>query len=73
MNETEKTGELVLKLNRSGVTVVAVEHDMQFVRQIAHTVTVLHLGRVFLEGGLEEVLADENVKQIYFGGTPKHG
>jgi branched-chain amino acid transport system ATP-binding protein len=72
-NETEKTGELVLKLNRSGVTVVAVEHDMQFVRQIAHTVTVLHLGRVFFEGRLEDVLADEKVKQIYFGGTPKHG
>jgi branched-chain amino acid transport system ATP-binding protein len=52
---------------------VAVEHDMQFVRQIAHTVTVLHLGRVFFEGRLEDVLADEKVKQLYFGGTPKHG
>jgi ABC-type uncharacterized transport system ATPase subunit len=71
--ETERTGELVLKLNRSGVTVVAVEHDMQFVRQIARTVSVLHLGRVFFEGELEDVLIDENVRQIYFGGTPQHG
>jgi branched-chain amino acid transport system ATP-binding protein len=71
--ETERTGELVRKLNRSGVTVVAVEHDMQFVRQIARTVSVLHLGKVFFEGELEDVLVDENVKQIYFGGMPQHG
>ncbi|MDR3468236.1 MAG: ABC transporter ATP-binding protein [Xanthobacteraceae bacterium] len=71
--ETERTGELVLRLNRSGVTVVAVEHDMQFVRQIARTVSVLHLGTVFSEGRLNDVLANEDVKKIYFGEAPRHG
>ena len=43
--ETFKTGEMVIGFNRAGMTVVVVEHDMAFVRQIARQVTVLHLGR----------------------------
>jgi len=45
-DETFATGEMVQALNRDGVTVLAVEHDMAFVRQIAQSVTVLYLGEV---------------------------
>jgi branched-chain amino acid transport system ATP-binding protein len=65
--ETFKTGELVKRLNDQGMTVVVIEHDMTFVRQIARKVTVLHFGKVFVEGFLEEVVNNEEVVRIYLG------
>jgi ABC-type uncharacterized transport system ATPase subunit len=65
--ETFATGEIVKTLNAAGVTVLAVEHDMSFVRQVASRVTVLHLGRIFTQGTIEEVVADERVAAIYLG------
>ena len=70
--ETFKTGELVKSFNAEGMTVLAVEHDMAFVRQIAQRVTVLHLGEVFARGSLETILADEKVAEIYLGTTHAH-
>jgi branched-chain amino acid transport system ATP-binding protein len=69
--ETHRTGELVKRLNAGGMTVLAVEHDMPFVRQIATRVTVLHLGEVFARGSVEEVTSDPRVAEIYLGKT--HG
>ena len=65
--ETFRTGELVQRLTADGLTVVAIEHDMAFVRQIADTVTVLHLGRTFARGSIEEITTDERVAEIYLG------
>jgi branched-chain amino acid transport system ATP-binding protein len=65
--ETFKTGELVKKLNASGMTIVVIEHDMAFVRQIAKRVTVLHFGRVFDDGGLDDIIRNEDVVRIYLG------
>jgi len=65
--ETFKTGELVKKLNASGMTIVVIEHDMAFVRQIAKRVTVLHFGQVFDEGSLDEIVSNEDVVRIYLG------
>ena len=48
--ETFRTGELIKSFNAEGMTVLVVEHDMAFVRQIAQRVTVLHLGKVFARG-----------------------
>ena len=67
--ETFRTGELVLRLASEGMTIVAVEHDMAFVRQIATRVTVLHLGQVFARGSVAEIVADPRVAEIYLG-TP---
>jgi branched-chain amino acid transport system ATP-binding protein len=66
-DETFATGEMVQALNRDGVTVLAVEHDMAFVRQIAHRVTVLHFGKIFAQGTIDEIVADERVAAIYLG------
>ena len=66
-DETAATGEMVQALNREGVTVLAVEHDMAFVRQIAHRVTVLHFGKIFAQGTIDEIMADERVAAIYLG------
>lgn len=65
--ETHRTGELIKSLNRDGMTVIVVEHDMAFIRQIAQRVTVLHLGRVFADGTLEQVINDPRVEEIYLG------
>src|ERR1700728_2659015 len=70
--ETFKTGERVKSFNAEGMTVLAVEHDMAFVRQIAQRVTVLHLGEVFARGSLETILQDEKVAEIYLGKTHAH-
>ena len=65
--ETFRTGELIQRLNAEGVTVLVVEHDMTFIRQIAQKVTVLHLGRVFAQGTIEAIVADPRVAEIYLG------
>jgi branched-chain amino acid transport system ATP-binding protein len=65
--ETHRTGEMVLELNRQGMTVLVVEHDMAFVRQIARMVTVMHFGRTFARGTIEEIIAHEGVQEIYLG------
>lgn len=66
-DETAKTGDMVHRLNRDGMSILAVEHDMTFVKQIAQRVTVLHFGEVFAQGTIEEIVADERVAEIYLG------
>ena len=65
--ETFRTGELIQGLNRDGMTVLVVEHDMTFIRQIAQKVTVLHLGRVFAQDSIGAIVADPRVAEIYLG------
>jgi urea transport system ATP-binding protein len=64
--ETWKTGELLQELSHDHAIVV-IEHDMAFVRQIARTVTVLHEGRVLVEGPMDKVQADPRVIECYLG------
>ena len=66
-DETFATGEMIQALNARGVSVLAVEHDMAFVRQIAHQVTVLHFGQVFAQGTIDEIVNDDSVAAIYLG------
>src|SRR5690606_14130127 len=65
--ETARTGEMLRRLNDQGITILAVEHDMTFVQQIASRVTVLHFGTIFAEGSVSEILAHEGVAEIYLG------
>ena len=65
--ETEFTAQLVNELNAMGMTILFIEHDMNFVKSIAQRVTVLHQGRKFAEGSLEDILSNEKVVEIYLG------
>lgn len=64
--ETFKTGEILKKI-KENCTIIVVEHDMDFVKQIADRVTVLHEGKVLMEGTCDEALADETVQAVYLG------
>ena len=65
--ETAFTAELVNELNATGLTILFIDHDMDFVRQIAQKVTVMHYGRKFAYGTVDEISNDPGVKQIYLG------
>jgi branched-chain amino acid transport system ATP-binding protein/urea transport system ATP-binding protein len=65
-DETELTAELIREINRD-MTIVVVEHDMQFIRQIARTVTVFHQGRILMEDTFDRVVADATVREVYLG------
>jgi len=64
--EARRTADLVREINRRA-TVVVVEHDMDFVRQLAATVTVLHRGAVLAEGSMDEIRDNATVRDIYLG------
>jgi len=64
--ETERTGEL-LETIAADRSVLVIEHDMEFVRSIARTVTVLHEGSVLCEGPVDQVQSDERVMEVYLG------
>jgi urea transport system ATP-binding protein len=65
-HEIERTEQILASLAGEH-TVVVVEHDMDFVRSIARTVTVLHEGRVLAEGPMREVQNDPRVVEVYLG------
>ena len=67
--ETRQTGEMLRALNAQGVTILAVEHDMSFVQQIADRVTVLHFGEIFAQGTVSEIISHPGVAEIYLGAS----
>jgi urea transport system ATP-binding protein len=71
--ETHRTGELLLRLAGKH-SIVVIEHDMVFVRQIAvgRKVTVLHQGTVLCEGPVDEVQSNDRVIEVYLGRKHKH-
>jgi urea transport system ATP-binding protein len=64
--ETEKVGNLLIELAKKH-SILVIEHDMEFVRQIAQKVTVLHEGSVLCEGTMDQVQSDPRVIEVYLG------
>ena len=58
---------LVVRALADRLTILVIEHDMQFVRDIASRITVLHRGAVLRDGTLAEIEADEVVRDVYLG------
>ncbi|MEU0577522.1 urea ABC transporter ATP-binding protein UrtD [Streptomyces griseoincarnatus] len=65
-DEREATGELLRRISGDR-TVVVIEHDMDFMRSFARSVSVLHAGKVLSEGSVTEVQADARVQEVYLG------
>jgi urea transport system ATP-binding protein len=64
--ERDLTAELLERISK-GRSIVLIEHDMEFVRKIAHRVTVLHQGKVLSEGSMDQVQNDPKVIETYLG------
>jgi urea transport system ATP-binding protein len=64
--ERELTGALLRKI-AEGRSVVVIEHDMNFVKSVAHKVTVLHQGKTIAEGSMDHVQNDPRVIEVYLG------
>lgn len=65
-DERDQTGALLRRVGADR-TVIIVEHDMDFMRQWADSVTVLHAGAVLSEGSVAQVQADPKVQEVYLG------
>jgi len=66
VKEREQTAALLNRICK-GRSVIVIEHDMEFVKSIAHKVTVLHQGKILAEGSMESVQANEKVIEVYLG------
>jgi len=68
VEETESTARLIKNLTQEfQLSMIIIEHDINFIRDLNAPVTVLHLGRVLMEGSFEQVSANEKVREIYLG------
>lgn len=67
--EVQRMTEIIRQLNQRAALVI-VEHDMQFIRSIAETVTVFHQGKVLIEDHVDQVMADPMVRSVYLGKKP---
>lgn len=66
VNERVQTADLLRRISQ-GRSVLVIEHDMEFVKSIAHKVTVLHQGKVLAEGSMESVQSNLKVIEVYLG------
>lgn len=65
--ETEFTAGIVKRINEAGISIIFIDHDMDFVAKLAKKTTVLHYGRLFAEGTFEEIHNNPDVVNIYLG------
>lgn len=69
--ETAATGHLISELaGEHGLTIIIIEHDINFIRALRSPVTVLHLGKVLMEGSFDEIASDPTVRSVYLGTGP---
>jgi len=66
--ETIATTKLINQLaDEKNLSAIVIEHDINFVRELGAKITVLHLGKVFIEGTYEQIEKNKNVREIYLG------
>jgi urea ABC transporter ATP-binding protein UrtD len=66
LGETKRTEELLRGLGQDH-TIVVIEHDVRFIREVAQRVVVLHRGKVLASGPIDEVERDDRVRDVYLG------
>ena len=66
VRERTETAALIRRISQNR-SVIVIEHDMEFVREIADRVTVMHLGHILSEGSMEKVSSDPKVIEVYIG------
>jgi len=72
VGETSKTAQLIRSISQeTGISILVIEHDISFVREIAGRITVMYKGALFKEGSYEEIQTDSEVREIYLGRQKK--
>jgi urea transport system ATP-binding protein len=66
VRERELTAELLDRICRNR-SMIVIEHDMDFVKKIAHKVTVMHQGKILAEGPMDKIQSDPRVVDVYLG------
>ena len=66
VRERQETAALIRRISQNR-SVIVIEHDMEFVKEIADRVTVMHMGKVIAEGTMETVQKNEKVIEVYIG------
>jgi len=71
LNNTERKQavELIFKINKTGCTIITIEHNMDVVMSVSNRVLVIHLGKFLKVGAPEEITKDEDVIKAYLGGA----
>jgi urea transport system ATP-binding protein len=68
VKETRQTAGLIREISRhSGISILVIEHDIRFVREIGGRITVMNKGTIFREGDYREIQSDAAVREIYLG------
>jgi urea transport system ATP-binding protein len=65
-HETRRTADICNRL-KGKHTIIVVEHDMRFVREIGEVISVMHQGKLLAEGSIADIEADPKVRQVYLG------
>ena len=66
--ETAATSRLIKDLVKNyNKTIIIIEHDIAFIKDLNSNIIVLHLGRLFATGSYEEITKNKNLKDIYLG------
>lgn len=66
-DEARRTADIIKSLSAEGMTVIVIEHDMEFIRSLSARTSVLHLGRLFMQGSYAEIEINRDVRKIYLG------
>jgi urea ABC transporter ATP-binding protein UrtD len=68
VTETRETATLIKDISHTtGISILVIEHDIRFVKEIAGCITVMYKGTIFREGSYEEIQSDAEVRKIYLG------
>ena len=67
-SETSRTADLITEINdKENISIITIEHDIDFVRQLNCPVTVLHNGSVLASGQLSDIEDNNEVQEVYLG------
>ena len=66
-SESERTAAIIREVNARGMTVLVIEHDMEFIRSLRARTSVLHYGKLFAQGSFDEIADNADVRRIYLG------
>lgn len=67
-DETRETAALIESINASGISIIVIEHDMDFIRELKSRIMVLHNGEILAQGDIETIESDKKVQEVYIGG-----